>query len=117
MTNRATLPVLVGILGFFCGYFVRNAAWQTRAEKCEANFRTETILYEPGAPPTLTLFNGLVNVQPAGMAGPVGPRWIVPAKIQPQAAPGSAGFIFAYFDPASRKLDGPYLPKIVPADQ
>src|SRR5579864_4690105 len=48
---------------------------------CSQQSQTATILYEPGAPPTIALFNGAINVQPGaslGVATPSGPRWVVP---------------------------------------
>jgi len=94
------------------------AQWQSRAKTCEANVQTATILYEPGAPPTVPLFNGLINVQPGGVTGPVGPRWIIPWKVVPRSAQGAQGFSYYYFDGTTSRLDGPYLPyEMHPGDQ
>jgi hypothetical protein len=85
-----------------------------RAQKCEAQFTNLTVLYEFDATPGLPILGGALSIQPGSAANPVGqvrPKWIVPAKIIPTILPGVQGASFSYFDPQTRKLDGPYVPK------
>lgn len=92
--------------------------WQKKSEACDAQSQIATILYEPGAPPTIALFNGAINVQPGASLGvtiPSGPRWIVPAKVQPRVITAIPGVWYSYFDLSTQRLDGPYIPLLVSA--
>lgn len=91
----------------------QNTVLLSRALSCEANFQTDTILYEPGVPPSLPLMNGLIAVAPGsslGLAGPMGARWVIPAKVTPRMTTGEQGFEYFYLDAKTEKFDGPYLP-------
>jgi hypothetical protein len=84
------------------------ALWQARATTCENNFTGSTILYEPGAEPSMRLpvLHGLLSVEaniPTGSA----PRWVIPAKIQPRMV-GAGSLQYAWIDGKTLQANGPY---------
>lgn len=129
---RVVLPVVTFFLGFFVAGIFMSQQMQRRSaqdpavavndegiamqrvfdqlRECNARFQTWTILYEPGAEPSLPFFNGALSIQ-ANMPVQAGPKWIVPAKIEPVVSAASPNFTYSYFNIHTRKLDGPYLPE------
>lgn len=81
-----------------------------RAQVCEANFSTYTVLYEPGTAPSLSVMRGLVDVQVPGLAGPAHPAWVIPAKIEPRVIALQPGLVYGYIDRDTKQIDGPYPP-------
>lgn len=82
----------------------------TRAQACEANFSTYTVLYEPGTAPSLSVMRGLVDVQVPGLAGPAHAAWVIPAKIEPRVIALQPGLVYGYIDRDTKQIDGPYPP-------
>jgi hypothetical protein len=88
-------------------------SWRGRAEACEMNYQTATVLYEPGQQLSVPLLHGLVDLQAGPALGlPVnsGPHWIIPWKIVPRTLGNAQGFTYSYLDTKTERLDGPYLP-------
>lgn len=92
--------------------------WQARAQKCEANFSTFTILYEPGTSLSIPVLHGLVDIQAGAATGlqtPAHPAWVIPAKIEPRVIANQPGLVYAYIDRQTGQIDGPYPPAAVAA--
>jgi hypothetical protein len=116
-SQKLKFVFLGALLGFVLGYLVaQNMQRNIDAERinaCEAKFASMTVLYEFDPTPGLPILGGALSIAPGSAANPVGsvrPKWLVPAKIIPTVAPGVVGASFSYFDPQTRKLDGPYVP-------
>lgn len=90
--------------------------WQGRAQACEANYTTFTVLYEPGQPLSIPVLHGLLDLQagPAtGLQTPAHPAWILPAKIEPRVIAAQPGLLYGYMDRETKQLDGPYPATVV----
>jgi hypothetical protein len=89
---------------------IQKTALEKRAQTCEANFSTFTVLYEPAAAPSVGILHGFVDVQVPGLAGPAHPAWIIPAKIEPRVIALQPGLVYGYIDRDTKQIDGPYPP-------
>jgi hypothetical protein len=78
------------------------------------NSRWTLIMDAPGAAPALQVLHGLVAIAPGeALTGPKGvsARWEIPAKVVPFISGPMDGAAYYYWDPQTRELDGPHVPR------
>lgn len=88
-----------------------------KIQEYKSNANVVTILYEPGPPLAVPVYKNILSLQLNGTQQPSNPRWYVPYKVTPEVAGRANGLMYVYFDAVTRKLDGPYVPQIVPPAQ
>ena len=92
-------------------------AAQSRAAACEAaqtdaNSRL-TVLYDisGSAQPAIQLFHGMVNISSPMLPAQARPRWLIPAKVTPVVVGSTTSIAYAYFNPQSKTIEGPFVPQ------
>lgn len=82
--------------------------------ECQSRFSQGTVLYQKEAP-AIRVLDDLIELRPGGALGQAAAQpvvqWYIPAKIEPVVYGNADRYLFMYYDPATRKLDGPYVPK------
>ena len=58
------------------------AAWQQRAETCEAKFAVATVVYQNQAIATVPLLHGMIALKVAPGAGSAQPSLVIPAQVE-----------------------------------
>jgi hypothetical protein len=82
--------------------------FQNQLAACEAKFNTGTVLYGEKIGPPLLVGLPFLRIP----TGELGPQWIIPAKIKPIFLGDPRAIRYYYFDPKTKRLDGPFLPEI-----